>query len=116
MQVTEHDNGRSSAEVTLILYGWDGQDTSLGTLMHGLPHRNAPRVTLVDKSTRLVNRAASFLTPRGSAAVARSTLGRRSRGGASSVGDDASSVRSAGSGSAPGTPRARTSVHQNNLQ
>lgn len=119
VQVTSHDNGYSSAEITLILYGWDGQDDSLGTLMHGLPHRNAPRISFVDKSSLLVSRAASLLTPR----MGSSSRGARSSGSAVSTGgrstvfhDDTSSMLSGVSASLASTPRSRVSVHQNNLQ
>jgi hypothetical protein len=136
LQVTQHDNGWSSAQLTLLLYGWDGADDSLAALMYELPFRAAPRVTLMDKSARLVSRAASLVTPRGGGAggsptksAASGSLSRRSmrsaqsaRGGAGGAGydadssafDDASSYRSGG-GSFMGTPR-RPSAQQNQMQ
>ena len=124
-QVTQHDNGWSSAQLTLLLYGWDGADDSLATLMYDLPFRGAPRVTFIDKSARLVSRAASLVTPRGGAGSsptksASSSLGRRSTRSArtsafdadSSAFDDASSTRSgAGGGSFVDTPRRRSAQH-----
>jgi hypothetical protein len=119
VQITQNDNGWSSAQLTLILYGWDGKGTRFSNLVYCLPHTRAPRVTFVDKSTRLVSRAASFLTPtprgtgvHGSPSQAGS-LGRKSYRGAgdSSTFDDAVST-----GSAKSMTARRASLHRNKLQ
>ena len=144
VQVTQHDDGWSSAQLTLLLYGWDGRDDSLANLLYCLPFaRAAPRVTLADKSARLVTRAAGLVTPRpggGGASTAgggssgdRGSPGRsfarrsesRSCAADSSAFDDASSFRSAASsgegasgkqrGGATAAPR-RSQAHENQLQ
>ena len=47
-----------------MLYGWQGDSTTYTHLKYCLPHRSASRITMVDKSARLVSRAATYLTPR----------------------------------------------------
>jgi hypothetical protein len=137
-QVTQHDCSWSSAQLTLLLYGWDGADASFATLMYCLPHRGAGRVTLADKSVRMVSRAVNVVTPRhngGGSGSGRSpskssvaggggsSLGRRSSacssaalGGGDSHFDDVASHASGASASlAGGTPR-RPPVHPNKVQ
>eukprot|EP00892_Ulva_mutabilis_P008683 jgi/Ulvmu1/6187/UM028_0043.1 len=80
---------KSSAELTLLLYGWDGQDTKLSSLMYGLPHHDA-KWTIATHSTRLVGRATSMLAPRTTPPRA----GRLSRHSAGVNFDDSSSVLS----------------------
>lgn len=65
MQITHKVTGqKSSAELTLLLYGWDGVDTSFVTITQRLPLAGAGRVTVAGQSARFVSRAATFLTPR----------------------------------------------------
>lgn len=65
LQITHKATGqKSSAELTLLLYGWDGNDTSFVTITQRLPLAGVGRVTVAGQSARFVSRAATFLTPR----------------------------------------------------
>lgn len=90
MQIVQSTAGqKSSAELTLLLYGWDGQDTKLSSLLLGLPYQDS-KWTIAKQSTRLVGRATSMLAPR-------TTPPRSSRLSRQSAGmnfDDASSSMS----------------------
>ena len=98
MQVAQQDNGRTSAELTLMLYGWQGESTTFTHLKHCLPHRSAARITMVDKSARLVSRAATYLTPRTAGGSGMSRAGSISRPSVSVAGsfmyDDGASTAS----------------------
>jgi hypothetical protein len=94
MQITQQPAGqKSSAELTLLLYGWDGDDTSFAGIMHRLPFAGAAKVTLAGQSSRLVSRAATFLTPRATPRSARLRRQNTTPSGVSMM-DDMTSVAS----------------------